>query len=239
MSYTDRSRGPSREPNERTSLIRAVADRSLSRTPNRHLRDTDEETEPDEIDPDEFDLLLSKSTSYTGGPLLGPESTETPLLRGERRYSAGTRPGHGAGLGYGTAATHSRRPSVSSDAVIDDDLASELDTAPEALVPPVFNEVEAAASSSYYIGGISTSRFWLIFGTILALNFISSFDSTIMASSHPVITSYFKSSNSASWLSTAFLLTSTAFQPLLGSLSDSIGRKIPVSSHCEDIWKSD
>lgn len=48
-----------------------------------------------------------------------------------------------------------------------------------------------------------------------------------MASSHPVITSYFGSSNSASWLSTSFLLTSTAFQPLLGGLSDAVGRKIP------------
>ncbi|KAL2761164.1 hypothetical protein ACRALDRAFT_2095707 [Sodiomyces alcalophilus JCM 7366] len=48
-----------------------------------------------------------------------------------------------------------------------------------------------------------------------------------MASSHPVITSHFNSSNSAAWLSTAFLLTSTAFQPLLGRISDSIGRKPP------------
>ncbi|PHH71175.1 hypothetical protein CDD83_5248 [Cordyceps sp. RAO-2017] len=46
-----------------------------------------------------------------------------------------------------------------------------------------------------------------------------------MASSHPVITSYFGAANSASWLSTAFLLTSTAFQPLLGRLSDAVGRK--------------
>lgn len=46
-----------------------------------------------------------------------------------------------------------------------------------------------------------------------------------MASSHPVITSYFQASNSASWLSTAFLLASTAFQPLLGRLSDTVGRK--------------
>lgn len=210
-------------------MVADAADRSFSRTPDRRTRDADEETEPDEIDPDDFDLLLSKSTSYTGGPILGPESSETPLLRGKRRYSAGTRLGHGARTGYGTSSTHSRRPSMSSNAVIDDDLASELDTAPEALVPPILNEVEAA-TSSYYLGGISTSRFWLIFSTILALNFVSSFDSTIMASSHPVITSYFKASNSASWLSTAFLLTSTAFQPLLGSLSDSIGRKIPVST---------
>lgn len=213
-------------PHERTSLIGTASDRSLSRTPDRRVRDTDEETEPDEIDPDDFDLLLSKSTSYTGGPLLGPESSETPLLRGQRRYSAGTKFGYGAGAGYGATTTYSRRASISSDAVIDDDLASELDTAPEALVPPVRNEVDAAPSS-YYLGGISTSRFWVIFGTILALNFISSFDGTIMASSHPVITSYFNASNSASWLSTAFLLTSTAFQPFLGSLSDGIGRKVP------------
>ncbi|KAF2423670.1 MFS general substrate transporter, partial [Tothia fuscella] len=46
-----------------------------------------------------------------------------------------------------------------------------------------------------------------------------------MASSHPVITSYFHSSNSASWLSTAFMLTSMAFQPLFGRVSDTIGRR--------------
>jgi MFS family permease len=51
------------------------------------------------------------------------------------------------------------------------------------------------------------------------------FDSTMMASSHPVITSYFNASNSASWLSTAFLLTSTSFQPLFGRVSDTIGRR--------------
>ncbi|KAF2631021.1 MFS general substrate transporter [Macroventuria anomochaeta] len=51
------------------------------------------------------------------------------------------------------------------------------------------------------------------------------FDSTLMASSHPVITSYFHASNSASWLSTAFLLTSTSLQPLMGRLSDTIGRR--------------
>jgi MFS family permease len=39
--------------------------------------------------------------------------------------------------------------------------------------------------------------------------------------------SYFRSSNQASWLSTAFLLTSTAIQPVVGRLSDTIGRKPP------------
>lgn len=52
-----------------------------------------------------------------------------------------------------------------------------------------------------------------------------------MASSHPVITSYFNSSNSASWLSTSFLLTSTAFQPSFGRISDILGRK-PIYLFC-------
>lgn len=188
-----------RTPDERTPLVGSTA--------SSYTEDQDEQyEEDDEIDPDEFDLLLSRSTSYTGGPLLRPESVENPLLRGDRKYSTNSRAGH-------PHAVSSRTTSIASEA-IDDDLASELDRAGHGADAPFLN-------------GLSHSRFWLIFSNVLALNFISNFDGTIMASSHPVITSYFHSSNSASWLSTAFLLTSTAFQPLLGSLSDSIGRKAP------------
>ncbi|KAJ5120533.1 uncharacterized protein N7515_009921 [Penicillium bovifimosum] len=72
---------------------------------------------------------------------------------------------------------------------------------------------------------ISPARFWAIFGGIMMGYMIGFFDSTLMASSHPVITSYFNAANSASWLSTAFLLTSTAFMPLFGRVSDAFGRK--------------
>ncbi|PLB42166.1 putative MFS multidrug transporter [Aspergillus candidus] len=72
---------------------------------------------------------------------------------------------------------------------------------------------------------VSPMRFWLIFSGILIGYIIGFFDSTLMASSHPVITSHFHASNSASWLSTAFLLTSTAFLPLFGRISDTLGRK--------------
>jgi MFS family permease len=72
---------------------------------------------------------------------------------------------------------------------------------------------------------ISPARFWVIFGGIMMGYMIGFFDSTLMASSHPVITSYFNAANSASWLSTAFLLTSTAFMPLFGRVSDAFGRK--------------
>lgn len=198
-------------PDERTPLIGAGPG---THTQRRGDDNADDATQPDEdIDPDEFDLLLSKSTSYTGGPLLGPESSETPLLRGERKYSS-TRHG-GQGTAHG-AVFGSRRPSTTSatsEALIDEEAAEEV--AEE-------DEVE-----QLFLGGIAPSHFWLIFSNVLALQFISNFDSTLMASSHPVITSYFNASNSASWLSTAFLLTSTACQPLVGSLSDTIGRKTP------------
>ncbi|KAH8722337.1 major facilitator superfamily domain-containing protein [Phaeosphaeriaceae sp. PMI808] len=75
------------------------------------------------------------------------------------------------------------------------------------------------------IDGVSRPRFLFIFGGISMGYFLAMFDSTLMASSHPVITSYFNASNSASWLSTAFLLTSTSLQPLLGRLSDTFGRR--------------
>ncbi|KAI1881323.1 hypothetical protein JX265_000149 [Neoarthrinium moseri] len=95
------------------------------------------------------------------------------------------------------------------------------------------DDVEAVIPAALHKSGreflIDTDyrKFWTIFMGMMLTYFIAAFDGTIMASSHPVITSYFHSSNSASWLSTAFLLTSTAFQPILGRLSDTIGRKGP------------
>jgi hypothetical protein len=78
---------------------------------------------------------------------------------------------------------------------------------------------------SPYLIPVSKRHFWLIFGPILLQFFVAMFDSYFMSTSHPVITSYFHASNSASWLSTAFMLTSTAFQPVFGRLSDTIGRR--------------
>jgi hypothetical protein len=79
---------------------------------------------------------------------------------------------------------------------------------------------------SPYLIDTTPARFWIMYAPILFVFFVATFDSTLMASSHPVITSYFHSSNSASWLSTAFMLTSTTFQPLYGRLSDTFGRRL-------------
>lgn len=72
---------------------------------------------------------------------------------------------------------------------------------------------------------IERHHFWWLFGGIIFGDVIAFFDSTFMSSSHPVITSYFNASNSASWLSTVFFLTSTIFQPLAGRISDVVGRR--------------
>ncbi|KAK1598218.1 major facilitator superfamily transporter [Colletotrichum navitas] len=163
------------------------------------------------ISPNEFDFLLSRSLP-TSGPFLEPESTVNPLLRGPRRYSTSSK---------------TRRSSLASRTDREAGAAAGVDSDSDRDSDAVSISGSSTTASTPYLNGISPSRFWFIFAEILLTYFIACFDGTIMASSHPVITSYFHASNSASWLSTAFLLTSSAFQPLLGRLSDSIGRKPP------------
>lgn len=72
---------------------------------------------------------------------------------------------------------------------------------------------------------IDGKRFRLLFASVLVAYVLVYFDSFFMASSHPVITSYFGASNAASWLSTVFFLTSIIFGPFYGRISDVTGRK--------------
>lgn len=176
---------------ERTSLLGSNNNTSYDRphiSPDGTI--IDEDSEETEIDPNEFDNLLSRAESITTGLGIEVESQETAMLRGPRRYS----------FGNGSSRAIPESPS---------------------------EEYIESKPKSPFLAGVSVSTFWLIFGGVMTGNFVACFDSTIMVSSHPVITSYFQSSNSASWLSTAFLLTSTSFQPLFGRLSDTIGRKTP------------
>lgn len=143
---------------------------------------------------------ISKTMPTTGG-FLEPESSEHAILR--------RRTDEDSSLSNGSAAT-----------VVSDNEPSENSPLLEPRKPS-----RSDAPSTPYLNGVSPGRFWFILTQILFLEFLVCFDGTIMSSSHPVITSYFHAANSASWLSTAFLLTSTAFQPLLGRLSDAIGRK--------------
>jgi MFS family permease len=56
--------------------------------------------------------------------------------------------------------------------------------------------------------------------------FLYGFDSTITAATYAVISSEFDAANTASWLTTSYLVTATAFQPLYGRFSDIFGRRI-------------
>ncbi|EME43038.1 hypothetical protein DOTSEDRAFT_25026 [Dothistroma septosporum NZE10] len=66
--------------------------------------------------------------------------------------------------------------------------------------------------------------FWIELA-IFANVFLYGFDGTITASTYATISSDFNAANSASWLTTSYLVTSTAFQPLYGRFSDIFGRR--------------
>jgi MFS family permease len=68
--------------------------------------------------------------------------------------------------------------------------------------------------------------FALIEIAIMANVFLYGLDSTITAATYSVISSEFNAANTASWLTTSYLVTSTAFQPLYGRVSDIFGRRI-------------
>jgi hypothetical protein len=190
-------------PHERTALLSGSSqhgyiENSLGTSPRYRYGDVE-----DEIDANETELLLARTASISSATGLAPEPLESSMLRGRQR-----------------------RASTSFPEGIDEDAGS------PSIPRGRDDDVEAALSSTSnqartFLIDTNNRQFWIIFVTTMLTFFVACFDGTIMASSHPVITSYFQSSNSASWLSTAFLLTSTAFQPLVGRLSDTIGRKPP------------
>ncbi|KAI9492154.1 major facilitator superfamily domain-containing protein [Zychaea mexicana] len=55
--------------------------------------------------------------------------------------------------------------------------------------------------------------------------FLSSLDSSIVATIYPEIGTQFKQSNQIIWVATAYMLSYTALQPLYGRISDAFGRK--------------
>lgn len=64
--------------------------------------------------------------------------------------------------------------------------------------------------------------------SLLSNVFLSGFDATVTASTYTTIGNDFDSVNLASWITTSYLITSTAMQPLYGSFSDILGRRVCV-----------
>lgn len=66
--------------------------------------------------------------------------------------------------------------------------------------------------------------FWIELSLLINV-FLSGFDGTIAASTFATIGNEFRAISLASWITSSYLITSTAFQPLYGSISDILGRK--------------
>ena len=67
---------------------------------------------------------------------------------------------------------------------------------------------------------------WAIIPSLWCGAFLAALDSTIITATYTVIGTEFKKSEQASWIATLYMLSSSAFQPLYGGLSDMFGRKI-------------
>ncbi|CZR63495.1 related to multidrug resistance protein fnx1 [Phialocephala subalpina] len=200
--------GPGRGVNERAPLLYPIPEEQNHSTSSSFGDSTlrDEETSESDIDHVEFDNFLARAQSISHGT----EPEAQGILRGQRRYNVGQR--RSVAESYRSRKRHSIE---SIDPIYRASIDEETDTE------------EIIYHRSRYLAGVSEPQFWLIFASLTISYFVSCFDGTIMVSSRPVITSYFHSANSASWLSTVFLLTSTAIQPLFGRLSDAVGRKYP------------
>ncbi|CUM53132.1 unnamed protein product [Debaryomyces fabryi] len=77
---------------------------------------------------------------------------------------------------------------------------------------------------SSYIFSLVDNFLWIEL-SLLTNVFLSGFDGTVAASIYTTIGNEFGAMNLASWITTSYLITSTAFQPLYGSFSDIIGRR--------------
>lgn len=84
---------------------------------------------------------------------------------------------------------------------------------------------DAKETTEVHYKNIDARRFYGLFSSVLVAYVLVYFDSFFMASSHPIITSYFNASNAASWLSTVFFLSSTISGPFYGRISDVTGRR--------------
>lgn len=71
----------------------------------------------------------------------------------------------------------------------------------------------------------SIPNLWIIEAALFTNVFLSGFDGTVTASTYQTIGNEFNHMNISSWITTAYLITSTSFQPLYGSFSDALGRR--------------
>ncbi|KAJ1663144.1 hypothetical protein EV178_005267 [Coemansia sp. RSA 1646] len=80
------------------------------------------------------------------------------------------------------------------------------------------------SSNNHPDGEMSGVRKLIVFVSLSLIMLLSSLDLTIVTTAIPKISQEFDALSDATWISTAYMLTSTALQPLYGRLSDTFGR---------------
>ncbi|KAH6706876.1 hypothetical protein VD0002_g3062 [Verticillium dahliae] len=71
-------------------------------------------------------------------------------------------------------------------------------------------------------------RFWAIFPAIMFTTLLSAIEVTVLSTAMPTIVHELDVGNSYAWIINSFLLTSTAFLPVIGQLADAWGRRWPT-----------
>ncbi|KAF2729059.1 MFS general substrate transporter [Polyplosphaeria fusca] len=71
-------------------------------------------------------------------------------------------------------------------------------------------------------------RFWLVFGALCFISFISAIDSTIVTVALPTVTRAIGGEKDYVWMANVFVFAATATQPLFGQVSNIFGRRWPM-----------
>ncbi|KAJ2741367.1 hypothetical protein GGI20_005238 [Coemansia sp. BCRC 34301] len=86
------------------------------------------------------------------------------------------------------------------------------------------DDIEKAASPPHTPVPMSQFRRIVIFVSLALTMLLASLDLTIVTTAIPKISQEFSALSEATWIATAYMLTTTALQPLYGRLSDTFGR---------------
>lgn len=79
-----------------------------------------------------------------------------------------------------------------------------------------------------YAATLSARQKWVILGSLVITLFLAALDGTIVSTAQPAIVRQFQGIDLISWVTSGYLLATTAMVPILGKLSDLYGRKIII-----------
>jgi len=103
------------------------------------------------------------------------------------------------------------------------DLGASSAAAPEAPVPSHSKKDETQLTDQTNL--LPVKQVVTVFLSLSLIALTISLDSTVVATSLSTVSTVFNAGSVSSWVPSAYLLTSTAFQPLYGRFSDIFGRK--------------